>query len=212
MSTRLLLASDVRLYREGLERILRGIDGIELVATATGIDEAVEKARELKPCVALLDMRMPRAFCLARQLSRVAEMTRVVALGMPEDEIEVISCAEIGIAGYVPREGCAGDLIASIESAARGELRCSPKIAGILVRKIAALSRQRNNGSHDAVLTAREVQILRLLQQGLSNKLISRHLGIGLPTVKNHVHSVLAKLGLQRRAQVASLGWRHGVD
>jgi DNA-binding NarL/FixJ family response regulator len=212
LSTRLLLASDVRLYREGLECILRGIDGIELVATATGFDEAVERARELTPCVALLDMRMPRAFSLARQLARVAEATRVVALGMPEDEVEVVNCAEIGIAGYVPRDGSASDLIASIESAARGELRCSPKIAGVLFRKIAALSRQRSNGSHDTALTAREAQILRLLQQGLSNKLISSHLGIGLPTVKNHVHSVLAKLGLQRRAQVASLGWRQGAD
>jgi DNA-binding NarL/FixJ family response regulator len=205
------LASDVRLYREGLERILRGIDGIELVATATDLDDAVEKARELAPSVALVDMGMPRAFHLAKQLARVAVSTRVVALGMPEDEVEVINCAEIGIAGYVPRDGSASDLIASIESAARGELRCSPKIAGVLFRKIATLSKERSSASHDTALTVREAQILRLLQQGLSNKLISSHLGIGLPTVKNHVHSVLGKLGLQRRAQVASLG-RHGGD
>jgi DNA-binding NarL/FixJ family response regulator len=200
-----LLASDVRLYREGLERVLRGIDGIELVATAACMDDAVDKVRELGPCVALLDMGMPRAFCLAKQLARVAESTRVVALGMPEEESEVINCAEIGIAGYVPRDGSAGDLIASIESAARGEVRCSPKIAGVLFRKIAALSKGRTNAGHDAALTAREAQILRLLQRGLSNKMISRDLGIGLPTVKNHVHSVLSKLGLQRRAQVATL-------
>jgi DNA-binding NarL/FixJ family response regulator len=123
---------------------------------------------------------------------------------MPDDEIEIINCAEIGIAGYVPRDGSASDLVASIESAARGELRCSPRIAGVLFRKIAALSRTRTNGGQE-VLTAREAQILRLLQRGLSNKMISRDLGIGLPTVKNHVHSVLVKLGLQRRAQVATL-------
>lgn len=187
---------------------MRSCDGIELVATAACMDEAVDKAKLLAPCVAVLDMGMPRAFYLAKQLARVAESTRVVALGMPEDEIEVVSCAEIGIAGYVPRDGTASDLIASIESAARGEVRCSPKIAGVLFRKIAALSKERGNGPHDSALTAREAQILRLLQQGLSNKMISRDLGIGLPTVKNHVHSVLAKLGLQRRAQAASLVYR----
>ena len=176
------------------------------------MSEAVDKAKTLAPCVALLDMGMPRAFCLAKELARVAESTRVVAFGMPEDEIEVVSCAEIGIAGYVPRDGSASDLIASIESAARGEARCSPKIAGVLFRKIAALSRERGNGSPDAALTAREAQILRLLQRGLSNKMISRDLGIGLPTVKNHVHSVLAKLGLQRRAQVASFVQRQSDD
>jgi DNA-binding NarL/FixJ family response regulator len=190
---------------------LRASNGVELVATAACLDEAVDKAIELAPCVAVLDMGMPRAFCLAKELARVAESTRVVALGMPEDELQVVSCAEIGIAGYVPREGSASDLIASIESAARGEAHCSPKIAGVLFRKIAALSRKHGNG-HDAVLTAREAQILRLLQRGLSNKMISRDLGIELPTVKNHVHSVLAKLGLQRRAQVASLVHRQHGD
>lgn len=212
MPTRVLLASDVRLYREGLASVLRSSEGIELVATAACLNEALDKAKLLAPCVALLDMGMPQAFCVAKQLARVAESTRVVALGMADDELEVVSCAEIGIAGYVPRDGSASDLIASIESAARGEVRCSPKIAGVLFRKIAALSRERGNGGHDAALTAREAQILRLLQRGLSNKLISRDLGIGLPTVKNHVHSVLAKLGLQRRAQVAFLIQRQRGD
>ena len=212
MPTRVLLASDVRLYREGLASVLRSSEGIELVATAACLNEALDKAKLLAPCVALLDMGMPQAFCVAKQLARVAESTRVVALGMADDELEVVSCAEIGIAGYVPRDGSASDLIASIESAARGEVRCSPKIAGVLFRKIAALSRERGNGGHDAALTAREAQILRLLQRGLSNKLISRDLGIGLPTVKNHVHSVLAKRGLQRRAQVAFLIQRQRGD
>jgi DNA-binding NarL/FixJ family response regulator len=203
-----LLLSDVRLHREALERALREVDTVQVVATAASIAEAVEKTRTLAPSVALLDVARPSVFGFARQIAHVMESTRVVVLGMPEDESVVISCAEVGIAGYVPREASIVDLVASIESAARGEVRCSPRIAGELFRRIAALSKERRGFGRPAALTARETQILHLLEQGLSNKMISRDLCIELATVKNHVHSVLAKLGLQRRAQVASLARR----
>lgn len=150
----------------------------------------------------------PQAYGLARELACVAESTRIVVLGVPEDDYDVISCAELGVAGFVPREASAVELIAAIESAARGEVRCSPRIVGVLFRRIAALSRERRAVGQQAELTAREAQIHELLGQGLSNKMISRKLGIELATVKNHVHSVLAKLGVRRRAQVASLAHR----
>lgn len=208
MSIRVLLVSDVRLHREALAKLLTESDTIELVATAATLAEAVEKTLALGPRVALLDVARPQAFGFAKQLALVAEATRIVVLGMPEDESVVISCAEVGIAGYVPREASVDGLVKSIESAARGEVQCSPKIAGVLFRKIAALSKDRRGFGHEAPLTGRETQILLLLERGLSNKMISRDLGIELATVKNHVHSVLAKLGLQRRAQVASLAHR----
>jgi len=156
---------------------------------------------------------MSDAFAAARQLGRAAVTSRIVALGMPESEAEVLNCAQLGIAGYVTREASIDELLAAVEATARGEVHCSPKIAGSLFRKIASLSTPQSNNTQANALTARESQILRLLQQGLSNKMISRSLGIELPTVKNHVHSILAKLGIHRRTEamlVQETPWIHG--
>jgi DNA-binding NarL/FixJ family response regulator len=97
-----------------------------------------------------------------------------------------------------------------VEAVVRGEARCSPQIVSSLWKRIAALSAERHNGkpvakTTAAGLTAREEEILALLRQGFSNKMISHHLGIELATVKNHVHSVFSKLGLRRRAEAALL-------
>jgi DNA-binding NarL/FixJ family response regulator len=119
-------------------------------------------------------------------------------------ETDVLTCAEIGISGYVTRDGSLCDVVSAITAAVRGEVRCSPKIAGLLFRRVAALSTERRGHSAGG-LTARETQIVRLLQEGLSNKMISRSLGIECATVKNHVHSILGKLGVHRRADAVSL-------
>jgi two-component system, NarL family, nitrate/nitrite response regulator NarL len=116
-----------------------------------------------------------------------------------------LSCAQIGIAGYVTRDGSVEDVVAAIKAAARGDVHCSPRIAGSLFRRIAAMSADRSRRSGSGALTARETQILKLIQEGMSNKMISRTLGIGLATVKNHVHNILLKLGIQRRAEAISL-------
>lgn len=202
---RVIVASDVRLYCEGLEQVFRGAAGVQLVARAADAAETMDLIRTLVPDVVLLDMSMEDSFAIARQVPRVAKATRVVALGMPEDETDVITWAELGIAGYVTRGGSVNDALEAIHAAARGEVRCSPRIAGYLFRRIATLSGERSSANPLAGLTVRETQILRLLQQGLSNKLISRRLGIELPTVKNHVHSLLGKLGVHRRAEAVSL-------
>jgi two-component system nitrate/nitrite response regulator NarL len=202
---RLVVASACQLYCEGLERVFREASGIRVLATAASAAGTLEHIRVLSPDVVLLDMAMEEAFALARQVPHISSTTRIVAIGMPEMEADVISCAELGIAGYVPRNGSASDAFEAVHAAARGEVRCSPRIAGFLFRYIAARSVQRSRHDRFAGLTAREAQILRLLQQGLSNKMISRQLGIELPTVKNHVHSVLAKLGVHRRAEAISL-------
>jgi two-component system nitrate/nitrite response regulator NarL len=206
-SVRVLVTSDARLYREGLESILQAAAGVEVLPSAASATEAIQGVRNLEPSVVLLDMAMDESFSLARQISRISRVTRVVALGMPEVESDVLTCAEVGIASYVTRAGSATDMLEAIHAAARGEVCCSPKIAGFLFRRIAALSSGRN-GNTMTGLTAREAQILRLLQQGLSNKMISRNLGIELPTVKNHVHSILGKLGVHSRAEVVSLLYR----
>ena len=202
---RVLVATHIRLYCEGLERVLRESPEFALVGTACSAAEAIEQAHKLSADVALLDMAMTGAFGVAKEVARSGGHSKIVALGMPDDETQVLSCAQIGIAGYVTRDGSVEDVVAAIKAAARGEVHCSPKIAGSLFRRIAALSTGRTAAG---ALTAREVQILRLVQEGMSNKMISRNLGIELPTVKNHVHSILVKLGVHRRAEAISLMYR----
>ena len=204
MGIRVLVASHIRLYREALGRVLeQAKEHLTLVGTAESAADAIEQVRRLAPDIALLDMAMSDAFAVARQLGRIPAASRIVALGMAENEAEVLNCAQLGIAGYVTRDASISDMLETIEAAARGEVHCSPKIAGSLFRRIATLSS--TSRSKPSALTARESQILHLLQQGMSNKMISRSLGIELPTVKNHVHSILAKLGIHRRTEAISL-------
>ena len=205
---RVLVASHIRLYCEGLERVLRESPEFALVGTACSAAEVLEQTHKLDADVALLDMAMSDAFTVAREVVRVGSRSKIVALGMPEDETQVLSCAQLGICGYVTRDGSVAEVIAAIKAAARGEVHCSPKIAGSLVRRIAALSTERPGRPTAGSLTAREAQILKLVQEGMSNKMISRTLGIELPTVKNHVHSILGKLGIHRRAEAMSLMYR----
>ncbi len=209
-SIRVLVASHIRLYREGLERVLAESPDFTLVGSACCAPEAVDQTHRLGPDIALLDMAMSGAFAAAKELAQVGCSSKIVALGMPEDETQVLSCAQIGIAGYVTRDASVEDVVTAMKAAARGEVHCSPKIAGSLFRRVAALSTARPGGLMPGSLTAREAQILKLVQQGMSNKMISRNLGIELPTVKNHVHSILVKLGVHRRAEAISLLYQGG--
>jgi two-component system nitrate/nitrite response regulator NarL len=200
-----LVASDIRLYREGLEHMLRGIPGIHVIGGAINAAETLERVFEAQPSAVLLDTAMDGALAVARQIARQSHITKVVALGMPEFETEVLSCAAVGIAGYLTRSASMSDALDAIQAAARGEVRCSPRVAGFLFRHIASLAKERVSPAPLPNLTTRESQILDLLRQGMTNKMISRTLGIELPTVKNHVHSILAKLGVHRRAEAMLL-------
>jgi DNA-binding NarL/FixJ family response regulator len=209
MRVRVVLVSDAPLYRDGVARTFAGTKTIDVVATAGCGKQALEFVHRLDPDVVLLDMAMPHSFDVARQLASI-DKVRVVALAVPEVDCQVIACAEVGIAGYVPRGGSVDDAVEVMEAVVRGEAPCSPHIVSSLWRRIAALSAERHNGRPPpketiAGLTAREMEILALLRQGFSNKMISHHLGIELATVKNHVHSVFSKLGLRRRAEAALL-------
>jgi DNA-binding NarL/FixJ family response regulator len=206
MSIQVLLVSDQPLYRDGVARTLGDAQGITVAGTAAGAEQALELVCLLEADIVLLDMGMPQAFDVARRIAHSTQRTRIVALAIREEDSEVIACAEVGIAGYVPRDGSARDAIDVISAVARGEARCSPRIVGSLLRRIAALTAALQTNGHagaPAGLTAREAEILALLQQGLPNKMISRRLGIELATVKNHVHSIFGKLGLRRRAEAA---------
>jgi DNA-binding NarL/FixJ family response regulator len=201
---RVAIVAEIRLYREGLAEMLLGEPGLEVVATAAGADDAVPALRKELPDVVLLDMAPPDNAWLVRALAAAVPGTRVVALAVPESEDEVLACAEAGVVGYVTREGSVEDLVAAIESASRGEVLCSPRMAASLFQRVATLALERSPASIESRLTGRELEILDLIDQGLSNKEIARRLTIELSTVKNHVHNILEKLNVSRRAEAAA--------
>jgi DNA-binding NarL/FixJ family response regulator len=201
---RVLIVAEVRLYREGLAVMLDAEPNIHVAATASGADEAVRALRAQAPDVVLLDMAIPHNEWLVRALVAAVPGTRVVALAVPEVEREVLACAEAGVAGYVTRDASVEDVVAAVESAARGEVLCSPRMAATLFNRIATLALERSPASIESRLTARELEILDLIDQGLSNKEIARRLTIELSTVKNHVHSILDKLNVNRRGEAVA--------
>ena len=161
------------------------------------------RAAELSPDVVLIDQAMADSQDATRWLLAVSPASEIVALGVPDTERDVIASAEAGVSSYVTREASLDDLVAAVESVGRGELRCSPRAAGSLFRRVA---RQANGAGPSLAsrLTVREAQIVPLIEQGFSNKEIGCRLGIEVATVKNHIHNLLEKLQVHRRAEAAA--------
>jgi two-component system, NarL family, nitrate/nitrite response regulator NarL len=147
-----------------------------------------------------------------RVLAAAAPQVKLVALAVPEVERDVLAVAEAGASAYVTPDASMEDLASAVESVERGEVLCSPGMAAGLFRRVAALARERRLDPIDEKLTARELDVLRLIEEGRSNKEIATALSIELPTVKNHVHRILEKLHVHRRSEAAARARRHGLS
>jgi two-component system, NarL family, nitrate/nitrite response regulator NarL len=200
---RVLVVSDMRLLRDGLALHLDRDPRIDLVGTAPGPDDCLRHVAEHPPEVLLLDVTMPQSLATLREITVVAPGTRVVAVAISDVDSDVLACVEAGIAGYVPRDGSLEDLVTTIESVVRGESIIPPRMTASLLQRLVALARNRATGPENVTLTAREREITKLIEQGKSNKEVAVLLGIEVPTVKNHVHRILAKFQLHRRGEIA---------
>jgi two-component system, NarL family, nitrate/nitrite response regulator NarL len=198
---RVFLISDVRLYREALADVLDSRDGVELLGTARSAEEAPIDLPGLAPDVVLLDPAAGDGLAAVKSIGDTG--LSVVVLAIPDVESEILLWAEAGASGFVTRDQSFADLISIVESTTRGEMPGSPRLTAALVGRIRALARERTAMS-EASLTPREAEIADLIDQGLSNKEIARHLCIEVPTVKTHVHNILEKLQVHRRGQAAA--------
>ncbi len=196
---RVLVVSDIRLYREGIGRLLES-EARFRVAAANGSLEAV--VADWTPDVVLVDAAMADGVAAIRAVRQASPASRVIVLTVSDVDGQLLRFAEAGIAGYVTRDGSQADLVAAIESVERGEAVCSPRAAAALLERVAVLASEPPPA--DGRLTARESEILDLLEAGLSNKEIGARLFIGVPTVKTHVHNILKKLGASRRGEAAA--------
>jgi two-component system, NarL family, nitrate/nitrite response regulator NarL len=212
MVMRLLILLEVGVYRDSLARTLARDERFDVAAVAVGGEEALAALKDMEADIVLVDTHLPASADTVRTLVAAAPRVKVVALNVSEVDGEVIALAEAGAAGYVTREGSMEDLAAVAESVSRGETLCSPGIAATLFRRVAALARDRRpEPIEEEKLTAREIDVLRLIEEGHSNKEIAKALSIELPTVKNHVHHILEKLNVHRRAEAAARVRRHGL-
>jgi two-component system, NarL family, nitrate/nitrite response regulator NarL len=208
--TRVLILAEVGVHRDALAGSLGG-DGRIDVEVAVDLEEALAALEEVRPQIVLVDMPMPAGANAVRALVSAAPQAKVVAVEVSAAESDVIALAEAGAAGYVTREASTEDLVAAVEAASRGEVLCSPGIAGTLLRRVGTLARERRPEPMEGPLTARELDVLRLIDEGRSNKEIARALSIELPTVKNHVHSILEKLDVHRRTAAVAHARRLGL-
>ncbi|MFD9698366.1 response regulator [Lentzea sp. NPDC059081] len=205
--TRVLVVDDQRLIREGIASLLGLQPGIEVVGTAADGLEAVEQAVVLAPDVVLMDVRMPgldgvEAVALLR---RRAPGCRVVMLTTFDDEDYVVRSLRAGACGYLLKDLPSAELASAVRLAAAGVAQFDPAA----VARLAAVL-DRSDGSRDP-LTVREVEVLRLVAGGATNREIASRLHLSEGTVKNHVSRILGRLGLRDRTQAALYAQAHGL-
>jgi two-component system, NarL family, nitrate/nitrite response regulator NarL len=201
---RILIADDTRLFRETLAATLAYQPSLDLIAEAVCLAECCARIDTFRPNIVLLQTAADDSIAILQTIARVAPEVRVLALGVNDTEEEVIELAEAGAAGYLLRDGSLADLIATIVSVTAGETLCSPRVAAALLRRVAALAAESQSANVRAHLTAREQEIIQLVDQGFSNTEIAQRLVINVRTVKNHVHNILDKLQVRRRSEAAA--------
>ena len=200
-----LIASEVRFVRESLGEILGRGGTASVIGHCADLSQILSMSRELRPDMVLLDAAVRDGLLAVRRLREISGGLRVVVFAVSESVESVLAWAEAGVAGYIPCTAGASDLCALVDDISAGRQACSGAVAAGLLQRIAASSvRPPKADSGLQALTPRELEIVRLISTGLSNKEIARRLNIGLTTTKSHVHNALGKLNMQRRGQVST--------
>jgi two-component system nitrate/nitrite response regulator NarL len=211
IGTRVLVCSPVRLHRDGLASGLASSDGaVEVAGVAAGGEACVVAAATEHPDLVVLDCAGEQPTATVRALRGLHPGMHVVVIAPPNSEEALMALAEAGVAAYVTQDDGLADLVVAIRGARQGEAACPARTVAMLLRRVNRLAEARSDGPH-VVLTRREIEILRLIDDGLSNKQIGRRLRIELSTVKNHVHHILEKLDVESRSQAAATLRRAGV-
>jgi len=202
---RVLLVDDHALFRRGLQATLELEPGIVVVGECGDGAQALERAAELVPDVVLMDVRMPRhdgiEACSA--IKQAVPSAKIVMLTMSDDEADLYEAIKAGATGYLLKDLAAEEVASSIRAVQAGQSLISPTLASKLLTEFAAIVK-RTDGPQAVPgprLTAREMEVLRLVARGMNNRDIARDLFISENTVKNHVRNILEKLQLHSRME-----------
>lgn len=204
---RILLVDDQELFREGLRMLLATQADVEVVGEAGDGEEALREAARLRPDVVLMDLRMPLldGVTATRRLRAVQPGSRVIALTTFDDDEYVFDALRAGAVGYLLKDVSSRKLFEAVRAAACGESVLQPSVAARVVAEFARLAERAPSPAAPLAepLSERERQVLRLVADGATNRDIAARLYITPGTVKNHVTSILGKLGVSDRTQAA---------
>jgi two-component system, NarL family, response regulator LiaR len=207
---RVMLVDDHAVVREGLWAMLETKPGIEVIGEAADGEEAVERARRLKPDVILMDIIMPKknGVCAIREIREFQPESRILVLSSAADDILVAESLRAGAMGYLLKTAMPNELVDAIKHVHAGETPLDPVVARNLVNK---LTDPLPSVPLNDILTDRELEVLLLVARGMSNNEIARKLGISVRTVGTHISHILSKAGVENRTQLALIALRQGL-
>src|SRR5262249_40615672 len=205
--TRVLVADDQRVVREGLATLLGLLDSIDVGGTASDGEEAVELTRQLEPDVVLMDLRMPRCDGVeaTRRLRDSDSPAKVVVLTTYADDRSVLDALRAGARGFLTKDAGAEEIERAIAAVVRGDAVIDPAVQHHLVDAVAGRTELPDG------LTPREAEFLGWIAQGPSNGEMAERLFVSEATVKSHVNHLFGKTGVRDRAQAVSYAYRHGL-
>jgi DNA-binding NarL/FixJ family response regulator len=206
----ILLVNEIPLMGNVIAAALEDEPDIQVVGRTTSIDEALQIIQENVVDVALVSTRLPDqgALKLTHAITEFAPSTKVLALGLTEEKKRVLRYVEAGATGYVLKDDSLDDMIRTVHAAVEGKVFVSPKIAAAMMERLSDLAQMfsgiENSVTDDAGLTPREIEVLEMIGQDMTNQQIAEELVIEVGTVKNHVHSILEKLNVSSRGEAAA--------
>ncbi len=211
--TRLMLADDHTIVRQGLRKILEEVPEWEVVAEASNGREAVQQALEARPDVAVLDIGMPQLNGIeaTRQIAKRRPEIGVLILSMHADEAYVVQALQAGARGYLLKDSADADLIRAVTAVARGKSFFSPAVAKVMLDDYVRRLADRGITDRYDSLSEREREIFQLIAEGRANKEIAELLGVSLSTVETHRAHIMEKLDLHSAAEVVLYAVRQGV-
>jgi DNA-binding NarL/FixJ family response regulator len=209
---KILIADDHPVVREGLITMIKREPDFQVVGEATNGVEAVNKARELKPDVVLMDLRMPELDGVEaiRQISSTEPNIKYIILTTYSDDEYIFKGIEVGARAYLLKDAPRDDLFKAIRAVNRGESLIQPVVASKVLDRFAELSRQAQSGPPD-VLSERELEVLKWMAKGDANKEIAAQLNITDSTVKTHISNIFQKLGAKDRTEAVMNAMRRGI-
>jgi two-component system NarL family response regulator len=214
-ATRILVVDDHTLFRKGLISLLRQQKGLEIVGEAKDGDEGVQLARQHRPDVVLMDVKMPHrnGIQAAQAIRELLPETRIIMLTVSDEDGDLFAAVKAGANGYLLKSVEPEQLIKAIHLLIKGEPVISHAMASKLLGEFRAMAKKAEQPPEPAPapLTDRETEILQLLSKGQSNKEIGSGLGISENTVKIHLKNILRKLHMNSRVQAAVYAHQHGL-
>ena len=210
---RVMIADDHAMLRQGLKQILELEKDLIVIAQASNGEEAVKIARELKPDIILMDINMPgmNGLQAIKELKKDSHLFKIIVLTIHQDREYLFKTLQMGAEGYVLKDAEPSVLIEAIRNVFKGQSYIQPNMTKELVKEFNRVTLHEKEKADESNLTAREIEVLDLIAEGMLNKEIAKKLFISEKTVKNHVSNIFKKLNVSDRTQAAIYAFKHNL-